>query len=215
MPARPPSPPPAQDERSLSQLAADRAPGRAPVPEGGWVRAASRAASSASSNRTRPYFESSLYLTHGDVLPQTYTSFEDAACQKQHGHAEEHQAGPPDGLPADQCCIAWDETVNKLWVWQATSDANSVEYRNLGQADKKTFDKARNKEVQGLLDLNAYRILSLEESLAFRDQHPDCVLPSRFVDRWKGTDEGGVKPPRTTFLGNLRNIFSINPNQET
>eukprot|EP00973_Karenia_brevis_P086313 11969156-Karenia_brevis.AAC.1 len=72
-------------------------------------------------------------------------------------------------------------------------DASSVEYRNLSRVDQKTFDGACNREMQGLLDLGANRLMSFAESLAFRRDHPDNVLPSRWVERWKGTDEGTVK----------------------
>ena len=81
-------------------------------------------------------------------------------------------------------------------------DASSVEYRNLSDADKKTFDKARHAEMQGLFSLGTYRLLSLEESERFREQFPDYVLPSRWVDRWKGTDEGGLlAKSRIVILG--------------
>ena len=84
----------------------------------------------------------------------------------------------------------------------ATNDQNSVEYFRLSPEDKRTFDVARRKEIEGLLDLKAYRILSLEESLAFRRDHPECVLPSRWVDRWKLTDEGGhLAKSRIVILG--------------
>ena len=46
--------------------------------------------------------------------------------------------------------------------------------------------------MQGLFDLGTYRLMSLEEPLKFREQFPDYVLPSRWVDRWKGTDAGGL-----------------------
>ena len=82
------------------------------------------------------------------------------------------------------------------------SDASSVEYRNLGHKDRALFDKSRYTEVNNLLDLGAYRILSLGESLKFRAEFPDYVLPSRFVDRWKATDEGGAKAKsRIVILG--------------
>eukprot|EP00973_Karenia_brevis_P017630 2419626-Karenia_brevis.AAC.1 len=57
-------------------------------------------------------------------------------------------------------------------------DASNVEYRNLSQVDQKTFDDACNNEMKGLLDMGAYRLMSLVESLAFRRDHPDYVLPS-------------------------------------
>ena len=36
----------------------------------------------------------------------------------------------------------------------------------------------------------AVRILSLDESRAFEDQFPECVLNSLWVERWKVGDEG-------------------------
>ena len=83
-----------------------------------------------------------------------------------------------------------------------TNDANSVDYRHLEPRDKKTFNQSRYTEIKNLLDLGAYRLLSVEESIKFRQMYPDCVLPSRWVDRWKATDEGGVKAKsRIVILG--------------
>ena len=84
---------------------------------------------------------------------------------------------------------------------QAT-DASSVEYRNLGHKDRTLFDTSRYTEVNNLLDLAAYQILSLGESLKCRAEFPDYVIPSRFVDRWKASDEGGAKAKsRIVILG--------------
>ena len=108
----------------------------------------------------------------------------------------------PREAPADQCCISLNDSMKQLWIGLANNDLNSVEYSRLSPKDKCTFDAARKKEIDGLLDLKAYRILSLEESLAFRREHPDCVLPSRWVDRWKPTDEGGhMAKSRIVILG--------------
>ena len=75
-------------------------------------------------------------------------------------------------------------------------------YAKISPKDQKIFDAARKKEVQGLLDLGAYRILSLEESLKFRERHPEYVLPSRFVDRWKAQDDGiNIAKSRLVILG--------------
>jgi len=80
--------------------------------------------------------------------------------------------------------------------------ADTIEYRHQNDKTKKIFDGSRKKELDGLLDLGAYRILSVEESIEFRRRNPECVLPSRWVDRWKPTDEGGVKPKsRIVILG--------------
>ena len=116
------------------------------------------------------------------------------------------QDGMPDpaaiSAPSDQCWIALEETTNQLWVGLQTNDANSVVYAKISPKDQKIFDAARKKEVQGLLDLGAYRILSLEESLKFRERHPEYVLPSRFVDRWKAQDDGiNIAKSRLVILG--------------
>ena len=54
----------------------------------------------------------------------------------------------------------------------------TVDYWKLESREKKSFDVARKGELQSLLDLNAYRLLSLEESLEFRRKFPEHVLPS-------------------------------------
>eukprot|EP00973_Karenia_brevis_P069070 9602561-Karenia_brevis.AAC.1 len=84
------------------------------------------------------------------------------------------------GYKADEACIALDEISQTLRVMLQASDASSVEYRHLSPADKKIFDAARNKEIQGLLHLGACRLMSLKESIAFRQNNPDYVLPSRW-----------------------------------
>ena len=81
-------------------------------------------------------------------------------------------------------------------------DASSVEYKSLSPKEKKIFDASRLVEMNGLFDLGAYELLSLEESLKFRAQFPDYVLPSRWVDRWKGTDAGSLlAKSRIVILG--------------
>eukprot|EP00973_Karenia_brevis_P012531 1701377-Karenia_brevis.AAC.1 len=56
--------------------------------------------------------------------------------------------------------------------------------------------------MQGLIDLGAYRFLSSQESLAHQRNHPEYFLPSRWVERWKGMDEGSVKAKaRVVILG--------------
>ena len=66
---------------------------------------------------------------------------------------------------ADEGCIAFDDSTGRLWVMKQVSDTSLVEYRNLIPTEKKVFDKSRGKEIRSLLDLGAYRIMSLEESL--------------------------------------------------
>jgi len=83
-----------------------------------------------------------------------------------------------------------------------TNDASSVDYKNLTPATQKLFNASRGKEIGNLLELGAYRILSLEDSLKFREMYPDCVLPSRWVERWKAQDDGGtIAKSRIVILG--------------
>ena len=84
---------------------------------------------------------------------------------------------------------------------QAEEQGN-VEVRNLSGDSLKKFQEARRTEVQNLIDLKAYRVLSVEESVKFKKEHPEYVLPSRFVDRWKGNDDGSTKAKsRIVILG--------------
>ena len=85
---------------------------------------------------------------------------------------------------------------------QTTDASGTVEYRHLPPKDQKRFQDSRLTEVSSLIDLTAYELLSLEDSIKFREQYHDFVLPSRFVDRWKPTDDGGVKAKsRIVILG--------------
>ena len=69
--------------------------------------------------------------------------------------------------PAEECCIALNEDNNKLWIMLQAKDASTLEYRHLSAKDKILFDASRGTELKALFDLQAYRILSLEDSLSF------------------------------------------------
>ena len=174
-----------------------------PTPEGGWIRAEERARAE-DRPRVQPYYNiACAYLTNNEVLPGTYGTCEEAL--QSHtliNTPSQEQSGSTEGVPAEQCCIALDENTNRLWVMLQATDASSVDYRNLGTKDQALFNKSRGVEVNNLLDLGAYRIMSLDDSLRFRTEFPEYVLPSRFVDRWKATDEGGAKArSRIVILG--------------
>jgi len=144
------------------------------------------------------------------VMPEGYSTLNDALKSIECGRtlATPSGLGAPkqvshsQGVLADQCWIAMDDESNTLWVMLQSSDASSVDYKMLSPGQKKLFNKSRNKEIANLLQLGAYRILSVEESIEFRRKYPDCVLPSRWVDRYKATDEGGVDAKsRIVILG--------------
>ena len=53
-----------------------------------------------------------------------------------------------------------------------------------------------------MFELGAYRVMNLKESRDFRRAHPEHVLRTRYVDRWKPTDNGGViAKSRIVILG--------------
>ena len=64
-----------------------------------------------------------------------------------------------------------------------------VTFRKLPAGQRKHFEKARQKEIKALLDSGAITILSLQDSLKFMEERGDHVLESKFVDRWKPTEE--------------------------
>jgi hypothetical protein len=77
---------------------------------------------------------------------------------------------------------------------KAKTSPGQVEFRHLPEKYKNIFRKSRAKEVASLLNSGAIQILSVEESRKFAKEHPDHVLTSRYVDRWKPTDAFGVLP---------------------
>ena len=77
---------------------------------------------------------------------------------------------------------------------KAKTSPGQVEFRRLSDKHKAIFRQARAKEVKSLLDSGAIKILSLAESKQFLRDHPEHVLTSRYVDRWKPTDAFGVLP---------------------
>ena len=71
----------------------------------------------------------------------------------------------------------------------AKKSPGQVVFRRLSAQERQHFEKARHKEIKALLDSGAISILSLDESHKFRELHGDHILESKFVDRWKPTEE--------------------------
>ena len=137
--------------------------------------------------RFQPY---SVYYQHRDIFEGTSTSFESVSSRN--FHVASDVAGDSKPVTIDQGMAAWDDESNKFWIVKKAAADGTIDYWKLPSKDKPEFDRARHKEIQSLLDLGALRLLSLKESLEFREKFPDYVLPSRWVDRWKGTDEQTV-----------------------
>ena len=107
-----------------------------------------------SQQRSSPYqgFSQCFYLTSIAVLPGTYVGFTEACENKTELQTELTDS---EGVTAEQCCIAWDDDSNRLWVMLNVSDSGSVEYRNLDKKDRLLFDNARGTEIRNLLELGA------------------------------------------------------------
>ena len=122
------------------------------------------------------------------ALPMSSWKFDNDTLGKQHCFqsvlAENTVAGrAQQGCLSDEAQIAWDEDTNEFNVMLSGNYSSTVNYDKLCDTDQKVFDGARKKEMQGLLDLKAYRIRSLEESRISRAEHVELILPSTWVDR--------------------------------
>ena len=80
-----------------------------------------------------------------------------------------------------------------MYVSKAKSSFGQVEFSKLQGPEKELFRKSRAKEFQSLLDNKAVRVLSVKESEEFRRLHPEAILESRFVDRYKPV---GISPEK-------------------
>ena len=87
------------------------------------------------------------------------------------------------GYKAKDACIAFRVDTIQLHVTLQAKDSPSVQYRHLSPIDRRISKAARSDELKGLLYLVAYRILSVEESIASRHDCPDmCYHPDGLTD---------------------------------
>ena len=163
------------------------------APQGGWIRAEERSRASPYSGFVSPFSGSIYSSSDFEAVNYFQTPTED----------QDWESIPEDSVrPANECWIEWQDDKKQLWVGVQATDASSVNYRDLSPSDRVKFDTSRATELRNLFGLKAYRIMSLEESLAFRRDFPECVLPSRWVDRWKAQDSGAdIAKSRIVILG--------------
>ena len=201
-----------------TDLNADRVRLGVPVPQGGWIEAqrrqdlnqrnngATEAASMLSQGKPR-LPEACLYVNTAEIIPDSFDSAEQCLRRAQDIYFQAKSDAADlgkmsDGFTAAQALICFNESTQRLEVMLNTTDASGVKYAQLPPKEKLDFDKARHKEMDGLFQLKAYRLMSLEESRKFKREHPECVLPTRWVDRYKATDEGGeIAKSRIVILG--------------
>ena len=77
-----------------------------------------------------------------------------------------------------------------MYLAKAKVSFGQVEYSKLAGKEREAFRQARAKEFESLLSNNAVKVLTVEESERFMRDHPDHVLKSRFVDRYKPQEIG-------------------------
>ena len=114
---------------------------------------------------------------------------------KVHGRWE--IAGNQKKTPKFTAALSWvfySHVDKRFYLTKKKESPGQVEFSKLPEKEKAIFRKARDKEIKSLLDSGAIKILSIEESRQFRKDFPDRVLPSRYVDRWKPTEEFSVLP---------------------
>ena len=94
--------------------------------------------------------------------------------------------------------VAYYSYTNKciLLAKKKKESPGQVDFKKLPESLKKVFRKARDKEIKSLIDSGAIRVMSLEESRKFAKDHPEHVLTSRYVDRWKPSTDGSLLPER-------------------
>eukprot|EP00974_Lingulodinium_polyedra_P112493 10883174-Lingulodinium_polyedra.AAC.1 len=67
---------------------------------------------------------------------------------------------------------------------------------------REQFWAARDAEFKSLTQMKAMTVLNHEQSAAFEAEHPECVLKSDWVEKWKPLDDGGHKAKsRLVVLG--------------
>ena len=101
-------------------------------------------------------------------------------------HPSQGQLQPFD---KDQAAGVYVPEKHGIYVTQAKTSAGQVEFAKLPEAEKALFRESRKKEMASLLENKAVRVMSVEESRAFRKQFPDYVIGSRFVDRYKPRED--------------------------
>ena len=113
---------------------------------------------------------------------------------KVHGRGEPRAAAGGEKFVNKESAAFFSIHDRRFYLAKKKESPGQVTFSLLGEEEKKTFRQSRDKEIKSLLDSGAIKVLTLEESKAFRKAHPDHVLTSRYVDRWKPTEAFAVLP---------------------
>ncbi|CAE6964999.1 GIP [Symbiodinium sp. CCMP2592] len=100
----------------------------------------------------------------------------------------------PKTFQSDEAHAVYHHQEKRMFLAKKVDPPGHVDFRRLHEKLKKVFRKSRAKEIKSLLDSGAIKILTLEESAQFERDHPEHVLTSRYVDRWKPAEDGATLP---------------------
>ena len=115
-------------------------------------------------------------------------------------HGDEGTAGTETFLAEE--AAAWYQPTEGRCYLARKPDASGVSFNHLPPGERAVFQGSRDTEVQALIDLGAFRVMTEKESAEFRRQRPERVLPTQWVDRWKPQDDGSRKAKsRLVVLG--------------
>ena len=148
----------------------------AAVPPGGWTGAGDRA------RRSSPYGEGA-----GGGGPSSDRSYVGVFFDETDDDTQDYQ---------------YDRTAPSRTWWvtrKPRAAADSVVFSKLRPQERKQFEAARKKEIDNLLRLGAFRVMSMEESRQFENHDPEAVIDSNFVEKWKSQDDGS-KIAKSRFI---------------
>ena len=184
------------DARNPSSTTTPRRPIQVDEASGGVFPFGPATSNTSSSTRPTPYPFSSPPPAWPKPTSSTFfyevTRWEDETLgarwwkDKVSGHWEP-MAQSRTAFALDEAMAVYSPPDRKFFL--AKRSPGQVTFNRLPEKEQEFFYKSRLKEIKTLLESGAISILSPTESRKFRAEHPDYILESKFVDRWKPTEE--------------------------
>ena len=139
-----------------------------------------------------PLVSASNYLT---VLP-VVTEFDSKAQAVVHGSVDAVTEQESTTFEAIEGMAVFDSET----IFLGPKDKSGVVYDELSDTDKKKFDSSRFKEIDNLLKLNVFSVMSPEESDHFAQTTPENIIPTNMLGKWKLQDDGSVAAKSRSVL---------------
>ena len=107
----------------------------------------------------------------------------------------------PSTVTHREAVCVFDRHTQAFWVAPApTKDKDGVVFSQLTGKDREKFTESRTREISNLINMGAMRVMSVIESKQYARDHPDYVIPSNMLDKWKLQDDGAYKAKSRTVL---------------